>query len=236
MRYDNPELMNILSAEYVLGTLKGGARRRFEQLILKNTALLDNSRWWEKQLNLFIYAVPEKTPPQRVWKNIQSQLFKKSSRHHFWLDFSKLVSAALFASIATFLILQSPNDTSFDKYKSVAILANSTLGSGWQLSLIETEDGKTVLKAYSLNELVLKPTSSYELWLLPEKNGKPISLGLLPQQGNEELVVASYMLDKLNNSHLAVSVEPVGGSPTGQPTGEVIYQGTLINIKKGLNS
>ena len=34
----------------------------------------------------------------------------------------------------------------------------------------------------------------------------------------------------LASSGLAVSLEPLGGSPTGQPTGAVLYQGKLSLI------
>jgi len=42
----------------------------------------------------------------------------------------------------------------------------------------------------------------------------------------------SNLIQKLKNGQLAVSIEPIGGSPTGQPTGDVVYQGAFINIKK----
>jgi anti-sigma-K factor RskA len=236
MRYDNPELIDILSAEYVLGTLKGGARRRFEQLCLNKPTWMESNRWWEKQLHLLIDTIPETTPNNRVWIKINNQLFKKSQPKSIWLDFAKLISVAMFASIATFLIVESPKDDKFENYQAVAILSSSAIGSGWHLNLVKMNDGSAKLNVYSLFELVQRPTASYELWLLPENSGKPISLGLLTQQGKQELLINANLTKNIKNSQLAVSIEPIGGSPTGQPTGDVVYQGTFLNIKKGLSS
>lgn len=236
MRYDNRELIDILSAEYVLGILKGAARRRFEQLSLNRPLVSESLHWWEKQLNVLIETLPETKPNKNVWKRINNQLFDKTPYQTAWLGLTKIISTALIASIATFLVMQSPKQTQIDEYQAVATLTNSSIKSGWHLGLVLAKDGSAKIKAYSLYELVQKQDASYELWLLPEKSGKPISLGLLPQQGNQEYLMRSNLIQKLKNGQLAVSIEPIGGSPTGQPTGDVVYQGAFINIKKGLNS
>ena len=70
----------------------------------------------------------------------------------------------------------------------------------------------------------------FELWILPSDKSKPISLGLLPQQGKKTVKVPAQLLALLQTSGLAVSLEPIGGSPTGQPTGAVLYQGKLVQI------
>lgn len=234
MRYDRPELIEILCAEYVLGTLKGNARRRFEQLLVQKPAWAQATQWWERHLNLLMDTIPTKQPPARVWRNINAQLFAKPASR--WSGMFKLFSAALLASVATFLVVQFPKEISPESNAAVAMLSDKTAQSGWHLSVGKTEQGKVALSAYSLTGLVQRPTAAYELWLLPEHNAKPISLGLLPQQGHKPLLVSAALLPQLKRGNLAVSVEPIGGSPTGQPTGEVVYQGKLFNIQKGFNS
>lgn len=234
MRYDQPELIEILCAEYVLGTLKGNARRRFEQLLVQKPAWAQTMQWWERHLNLLMDTIPEKQPPVRVWRNIHAQLFAKPASH--WSGIMKLFSAALLASVATFLVVQFPKEILPESDVAVAMLSDKTAQSGWHLSVAKIEQGKVELSTYSLTGLVQRPASDYELWLLPEHNAKPISLGLLPQQGHKPLLVSVALLPQLERGNLAVSVEPIGGSPTGQPTGEVLYQGKLFNIKKGFNS
>ena len=82
----------------------------------------------------------------------------------------------------------------------------------------------------TLANLKLAADKSFELWILPPDKSAPVSLGLLPQHGNQQLVVSAKTAALLQQSGLAVSLEPVGGSPTGQPTGAVLYQGKLTEI------
>jgi anti-sigma-K factor RskA len=71
---------------------------------------------------------------------------------------------------------------------------------------------------------------SMELWLIPE-GGKPASLGLIAAGQPVRINIPAELLPHLGRgATLAVSLEPPGGSPTGQPTGEVIAHGNLTNL------
>lgn len=68
---------------------------------------------------------------------------------------------------------------------------------------------------------------SPELWVIPP-GGKPISLGVLDPGRASSLPLHGRAAEALQvGATLAVSSEPVGGSPTGQPTGPVILTGTV---------
>jgi anti-sigma-K factor RskA len=71
--------------------------------------------------------------------------------------------------------------------------------------------------------------NSLELWHVPE-GGAPRSLGVL-EAGAEAQTIRNGAAGQPMSGIIAVSVEPEGGSPTGQPTGEVIYTGRLIPIE-----
>ena len=73
---------------------------------------------------------------------------------------------------------------------------------------------------------------SYELWLVNAKLGAPKSLGVVgdkPFSTNPTL--ASYTSGDIQDATYAVSIEPEGGSPTGAPTGPVVYAGKLVQAK-----
>jgi anti-sigma-K factor RskA len=74
-----------------------------------------------------------------------------------------------------------------------------------------------------------EPGRSYELWLVSEKFPQPRSLGLV---GDQEFTVrpalASYDPDTISRATYAVSLEPQGGSPTGAPSGPVLFTGNLV--------
>jgi anti-sigma-K factor RskA len=74
-----------------------------------------------------------------------------------------------------------------------------------------------------------EPGKSYELWLVSDKLQRPRSLGVIG--GNDftsRRALASYDTDTVNKATYAVTVEPEGGSPTGQATGPIVFTGKLI--------
>jgi anti-sigma-K factor RskA len=73
----------------------------------------------------------------------------------------------------------------------------------------------------------LESGKALELWALPD-GGSPVSLGLLPTQGEFHRVLTAAQRTALAGSkQLAVSLEPAGGSPTGLPTGPVLHVAPL---------
>jgi anti-sigma-K factor RskA len=69
----------------------------------------------------------------------------------------------------------------------------------------------------------------YELWIL-DGSGVPASMGLLPQSGDGSLSLDSKAVAALQTGNtLAVSLEPLGGSPEAAPTGPVLFTAALLN-------
>lgn len=70
---------------------------------------------------------------------------------------------------------------------------------------------------------------AFELWLVSDQAAAPRSLGLLPTDGRERFALRGLSAPaQIENGVLAVSLEPAGGSPTGLPTGPVVYSGPLL--------
>lgn len=228
MRYDNKLLADMLSVEYILGTLKGAARSRFEQLLKQRADWAQAFNWWESHIHLLADTVPAVKPPNKVWKNIETRLFDTNTAQSnaWWKSFSFL-STALAASLATILVLQSPKPIDDITPTAIALLSSEKSEAGWLLSESQNTTNEVEIKAISLAGLETKPENAFELWLLPADKSKPISLGLLPQKGLAKFKIPAAIAPLMANGNLAVSLEPVGGSPTGQPTGAVLYQGKL---------
>lgn len=228
MRYDNKLLADMLSAEYVLGTLKGAARKRFEQLLRQRTDWAQTLNWWESQLHLLADTAPAVKPPNLVWKKIETRLFnKKTAPNNTWWKSLAFLSTALAASLATLLVLQVPQTVTEPTPTAIALLATEKSEAGWLLNETKKTADVVEIKAISLASLQTRPDNAFELWLLPADQSKPISLGLLPQKGVATIKVPVDVIPLMASGALAVSLEPVGGSPTGQPTGAVLYQGKL---------
>lgn len=218
MRYESQELLDRLAAEYVLGTLRGPARRRFERLCERRAeALRARHRWENEWLPLSVSLRPMQ-PSAAVWPNIRRRLFGdgaaglRRGRRSWWLGVAAgLVAVAVIAGL---LLWRQPAPL-----QPLARLGSDPAHIQWQLERRPPLRALTIRVVGPVQKL---PGKSYELWALPLA-GKPVSLGLLPTAGADEHALSEAQRTALLAADkLAVSVEPAGGSPTGAPTGPVI--------------
>ena len=74
-----------------------------------------------------------------------------------------------------------------------------------------------------------EPGKSFELWIVSDKLQKPRSLGVIGGSDfTSRPVLSAYDADTVSRATYAVTVEPEGGSPTGQATGPIVFTGKLI--------
>ena len=71
---NNPLLIEQLAASYALGTLRGGARRRFEQLARANAPVRAAALIWQGRLASVAELQPQAAPSPAVWKRIENLL------------------------------------------------------------------------------------------------------------------------------------------------------------------
>lgn len=69
---DRPELMDRLAASYALGTLRGGARRRFETLARSSPTLRVMAQVWQERFMSITELQPSEAPDPNVWKRIEN--------------------------------------------------------------------------------------------------------------------------------------------------------------------
>ena len=69
---------------------------------------------------------------------------------------------------------------------------------------------------------------AFELWAIAPGAARPRSLGVIPPSG--ELKLSPLPPDLSDGATLAISVEPLGGSPTQQPTGPVVFVGSVKSV------
>jgi anti-sigma-K factor RskA len=72
------------------------------------------------------------------------------------------------------------------------------------------------------------PGRAFELWAIPANAKRPEPLGVIPPSGTLRIAALARPIGE--GATLAISIEPQGGSPTGQPTGPVVFTGALRAI------
>jgi anti-sigma-K factor RskA len=88
-------------------------------------------------------------------------------------------------------------------------------------------------KTFTIRRAGVDPegNKSYELWMVSDKFNQPRSLGIVGRGDfTPKAQLASYDKDTVDNATYAITLEPQGGSPTGQPTSAPIFAGKLIEI------
>ncbi len=70
----HPDLLDQLAASHALGTLRAGARRRFEQMARDNPGVRARALYWQETLAALTELQPAHVPGPNVWKRIENQL------------------------------------------------------------------------------------------------------------------------------------------------------------------
>ncbi len=227
MNYTDERLLDALAREYVLGTLDGQARARFERILKDSLPARRAVLNWERRLAPLGEATTPITPPAGTWSEIERALdFPMQGRappsSRGWQ-----AAAAVFAVAAvilgTLFYAQSP-DVREASY--LAIVSDEQETPLWLVQIF-AEPGE--LQVDAVNDRPAPIGNSYELWTLPDDGSAPISLGVILGTGETRLALTEDVLQILGQSSLlAVSLEPEGGSPTGAPTGPVLFTADVV--------
>lgn len=229
----NIVLRQKLSAEYVLGTLKGGARRRFEGWLHQDADLRNIVAQWQQRIAPMAEFAGAVTPPKRVWSGIERRLnLKKAApRWQFWLNDNLafwrslgMVSSALAAMLLVLVLVNKPVDA-----PSIAYVATLTDDKA-QTGMVLTADSRHgALEARVVGVQNVPSDKSLHLWAVP-KSGHPRSLGVLPDNSHGRFALTAQATGK-DVMVLAVTLEPKGGSPDPNgPTGPILWKGNWVRL------
>lgn len=219
-----PEVADRLAAEYVLGTLRGGARRRFETLMGAHPMLREAVARWQDRLQPLSEVVPPVAPSERVWRAIEARLDGTAAAAParrspwgalaFWRGWSVLATAAAVV-MAVLLVQPTPMPP------PVVVVLAAPEGANTFVASLSADGHSLVVRPLAAVEV--GAGRALELWAVPGQ-GAPRSLGLIQ---SDRPTVLRRRLELPATAALAVSLEPPGGSPTGAPTGPILYTGRV---------
>jgi len=236
-RPDRPERLDALAAQYALGTLSPRARRRLARIGEREPAVVAALRAWEFRLAGLADAIPPQAPPERVWTAISARLGlagapKPTGRHRTrsWWSSLALWRGLAFAGVAAALVLGLRVLAPVTEAPGPAIVAVLAAADAKPVLLATVERGGRILSVKAVAPIAIPAGRSLELWALPDGKA-PRSLGLVDAAGAVRIALPAPAADVLQGvPALAISLEPAGGSPTGAPTGPVLYTGRIERI------
>ncbi|MEM8771659.1 MAG: anti-sigma factor [Pseudomonadota bacterium] len=220
----------VLAGEYVIGVLDAEARHAVGRRLKDDAEFAALVQFWERKFSPLALSLNPVAPPAALKQRIMKTLFAEPARRE-----------RSFAGALAFWRLATAGMTALAMTAIAALVYQSTR----PLEIVETQlyatilpaDAEPVLSARIDNQLrmieidraaiELADNQAAELWLIPA-DGTPRSLGLINSEGRDRVGVPARLRSLFNaGAVLAVSLEPLGGSPTGAPTGPIIGLGEL---------
>lgn len=221
MNYDRPAVLDRLASEYVLGTLQGPARRRFEHILpsLRSARLAVSA--WESRLHELALSVPPAVPADSVWENIERRIDPRQTvaraRWSGWLRPLAGVLSGIAIGILSVRLMPGALAPLEQLAQQEKALSQSYVG------LLLDDDGRpTVLASATrhgarLKLKIIRPVAVpagevLTLWALPHDPAgndlPPLRLGAIPAEGKGELIMPDTAEKLLTNvSRLGVSLE-----------------------------
>jgi len=219
---------DLLAAEFVLGVLAGTERAAAQRLFERDRNFAALVAQWEQRLAPWAGEIAEVAPPPAIWDRIAAALPAERPRSAgwwhslaFWRGLSLATGALAAACIGALIYLGNAPQQ--------APLVAAIEGGGHR-AFVATIDRKHGTIAVLPASYTADATRDPELWLIPA-DGKPRPLGMLRADRAVNITIPPELVAQtVSNATLAVSLEPPGGSPTGQPTGPVIATGKLTSL------
>ena len=213
-----------LAGEYVIGVLDAAGAAEAERRIAADPAFAAEVLEWERNLMPMTSLVAPVAPPADLWDRIETSIGRPAAPvkpaaandngRGLWRA-TAFAAMAVAAGLVAFVFLRPPPPPVVAvmlPYKdAVPVLVAIAQPSG----------------AYLIRETSAIPVAAdrdLELWAMKAGATKPESLGVIPPAGRQVAGVPE-------GTTLLVSMEPKGGSPTGQPTGPVVYAGKLTRYE-----
>ena len=243
----HPELLELLAASHALGTLRGGARRRFETLAREQAPVRAAALVWQGRLASMTELQSPVVPDPAVWTRIrnmidaeQAQLALARQREAAaaaqqrkpaggWLGSLALWRGATAAgALATVLAVTVGLNLRDQLLNAPAVQYVAVLSDDKDAAsmLVTFDPKKRQLVLQRVGGFSEGADKSLQLWALPP-GGAPRSLGVLDRAPGLRLPASEADVRAVPT--LAISLEPKGGVPSeGGPTGPVLFKGALI--------
>ncbi|MEH6950360.1 anti-sigma factor [Nitrobacter sp. NHB1] len=218
------------AAEYVLGVLPAQELQAAARRVTTDPSFARLVEAWEGRLSPLNAGYDEVRPPASLKTALDARLFNHGRPAMqkpgllqslvFWRGLAAAAIAAFFLAVA---IPFFPPVTTTSDISLVASLAGDRTDVRY-LAVYDARSSEIRLSHLAGNR---STGHDFELWII-KGSDHPVSLGVIPMGSNAHLAVAPARRELIGSGALfAISLEPRGGSPTGQPTGPVVASGDL---------
>lgn len=222
-----------LAAEYVLGTLAPGERKRIELALPHEPALRAAVQAWEARLLPLTALAAPLEPSPAFWPRVEASLAAAprpapaASSPRWWerLNVWRALAATGFAAAAVMAVVPRLDAPVAAPRYMVVLAAPNSMAPGW---IVQVNDAGR-LKLVPLGSGALAPDKSLQLWTKADDWKGPVSLGLV-EPGKTADVSLAKLPPLQANQLFEITLEPKSGSPIGRPTGPILYIGRAVRM------
>ena len=221
--------LDMLAAEFVLGTLPVEDRQRVQRLRTTHPELDAQILQWESRLSALNDEIEPVDPAPGLFARIErsiDQLEQASSQHNEvvrlrhqvsrWRLSTAATSIAAMLLIAVMMLEPTPTKSPY-----VAVFQHNDEQPAFLLTV------DLARKQLNIQPVTARPAGnqSYQLWIKDDELGPtPRSVGVLNEHFEvDPAALTNYDAELLRRATFGISLEPRGGSPTGQPTGPALH-------------
>jgi anti-sigma-K factor RskA len=215
---------DILAGEFALGLLEGEDRAAALRLMLSDPGFSRLVDAWRERLGPLSDAIAEFAPPPGIWHRIDRRLGGTIPKTIARWQGATAAATALAAVLLAVIILRAPAPLPAPAPPQLVAQLGAPAATAL-LAVYEDQKGNLIVRP----AVVEANDRDAELWVIP-KGGKPVSLGVIARDRPTRVALGARRGLLAHDAILAVSLEPIGGSPTGQPTGPVVAQGAISTI------
>ncbi|OZG74370.1 hypothetical protein BTA51_04990 [Hahella sp. CCB-MM4] len=239
LRYEEPELQDRLASSYVVGTMRGKARSRFEKIMGERPDIAKRVRQWEDKMQPLHEATKPLSPQKRTWSRITAAINHTSDqviekllsklRFYKYLSAAALSIALVIGVVSVSTVITSPAVVSPTGINYVAVLEDTNAQAIMVATLKKTD---RLLSFDILKKPQVPDNTTLQLWAVSREDGSTASLGVLELKGHVEknLTKPEWALIK-NAEHLIVSIESAGGSSNGLPSTQLVAKGLCVKVQ-----
>jgi len=220
-----------MAGDFVLGLLDGAAKAEAERRLLSDPAFAREVEAWRLRFAEFDDSTEPHPTGDALWRRIEAAVpgggaaappEAPGAWARFWNNLPALRATVLGASFAALLLAIGLGFAMRAAWQQPVMVAVLLDGSRPGAVVHAFADGRVVL--VPLTAINVPAGRAIQVWTLPSRERGPVSVGLMDQARTLELSLKDLPAPRPDQL-FELTLEPAAGSPTGRPTGPVLFKG-----------
>ena len=222
---------DVAAAELALGLLEGDERAAAIRRLLADPAFARDVERWRMHFGTLFADVPGAEPARDLGERVIARLDGPvRAQPGFWKPVAMAASLVAAGLVGVLVVRPEPGIAPPVAVTTPAPMVAAFMIEGHDAPIVASYDsarGRVSMPGPMPGRMAIPAGKSAQLWAIIGADA-PHPLGLFHRAGDRMEADAKSPTPMPAGTTFAISIEPLGGSPTGAPTGPVVGSATLI--------